>query len=95
MSPEWSTRRYDDDPDAVCAAAATIVADLLGDDRLEDPDWVDHQGWRYALPDAGVELARLERAEAHDLYCVGDWVAGEGRVHAALRSGLDVAERVQ
>jgi hypothetical protein len=95
MSPEWSTRRYDDDPAAVCADAADAVAALLDDDSLADPDWTDHQGWRYALVDDGVDPAPVGAAEAHDLYCVGDWVAGESRVHAALRSGLDVAERVQ
>ena len=95
LSPEWSTRRYDDDPEAVCADAADIVAAVLGDDRLAGPDWTDHQGWRYALPEGGTDPAPVSAAEAHDLYCVGDWVAGEGRVHAALRSGLDVVERVQ
>ncbi|WP_255195774.1 NAD(P)/FAD-dependent oxidoreductase [Halorarius litoreus] len=95
MSPEWSTRRYDDDPEAVCADAAAIVADLLGDERLADPAWHDSQGWRYALPDGGVADAPLRAAERHDLYCVGDWVAGDGRVHLALRSGLAVADRLQ
>jgi len=41
-----------------------------------------------------VSREPLERAERAGLYCLGDWVAGEGRIHAALRSGLTVGERV-
>ncbi|WP_255149413.1 NAD(P)/FAD-dependent oxidoreductase [Halorarius halobius] len=95
MGPDWSERRYDDDPDAVCGDAAAVVAELLDDDRLADPDWTDHQGWKYALPEAGLDGDTRPGAEAHDLYVAGDWVAGEGRVHAALRSGLEAADRVQ
>lgn len=56
---------------------------------------MDAVGLSVALPDNGIDRDPLTAADAHDLYCVGDWVAGEDRVHAALRSRLDVAERVQ
>ena len=91
---EWSAEHYDDDPERNVAALADHAADIVGDDRLRSPDWTDHQGWRYALPEAGVERGPLDSAESANLYCLGDWVAGEARVHAALRNGLDVGERI-
>ena len=94
MSPAWSRRRYDDPSEAVKANAASLVADLLEDERLAEPDWTDRQGWRYAQPDAAVDPDPLRAAEAHDLYLAGDWVAGEGRVHLAVESGLDVGGRI-
>jgi len=93
-SPEWSAARYDDDPAGNVADLAAHAAEILGDDRLADPNWTDHQGWRYALPDEGVLHGPVQSAEAHDLYCLGDWVAGEARLHAALANGLDTGERV-
>jgi predicted NAD/FAD-dependent oxidoreductase len=92
--PEWSVEHYDDPPAENVAELAALTADLLDDPRLADPDWTDHQGWRYALPDEGVAAGPVRSAEEHGLYCAGDWVAGEARVHAALRSGLDVGERM-
>ncbi|MXV62353.1 NAD(P)-binding protein [Natronorubrum sp. JWXQ-INN-674] len=91
---EWSVERFESDLEQNLDELASMIADLLEDDRLTDPDWTDHQGWRYALPDDGVETDALRRAESAGLYCLGDWVAGEGRVHAALRNGLEVGERV-
>ncbi len=94
MSPAWSSRRYDDPSDAVKADAAAIVAELLDDERLADPDWTDRQGWLYALPDEGADAETLRAAESEGLYVAGDWVAGDGRVHLAVESGLDVGERI-
>jgi hypothetical protein len=91
---EWSVEHYDEPPAANVADLAAAAADVVGDDRLADPDWTDHQGWRYALPEAGVRRGPLDGAESHGLYCAGDWVAGEARLHAALRNGLDVGERL-
>jgi predicted NAD/FAD-dependent oxidoreductase len=91
---EWSATHYDDDPAANVAALADYAADIVGDERLRDPDWTDHQGWRYALPEDGAPEAPLETAESEGLYCTGDWVTGEGRLHAALASGLDTGDRV-
>jgi len=94
MSPEWSTAHYDDPLSAVAPAVAETVADLVGDDRLADPDWVDDQGWRYALPDDGVDPDATAAAGEADLHVAGDWVAGEARVHAALWNGIETGERL-
>jgi len=91
---EWSVENYDEPPAENLAALADLTADVLDDDRLCDPDWTDHQGWRYALPEDGVARDPLQLAEADGLYCLGDWVVGEARLHAALRNGFEVAERV-
>ena len=93
-SPDWSAEHYDDSVEENVAELTDLTSELLGDPRLTEPDWTDHQGWRYALPDEGVSSEIVRSAEEHGLYCVGDWVAGEARVHAALRSGLDVGERM-
>ncbi|SDJ80483.1 NAD(P)/FAD-dependent oxidoreductase [Natronorubrum texcoconense] len=93
-SPDWSTDRYDEDPAANLEALAELTAAIVEDERLLEPDWTDHQGWRYALPEDGVDRDPLRRAEESGLYCLGDWVAGEGRLHAALRSGLEVGGRL-
>jgi len=94
MAPDWSAARLEDDPDAVCADAAGHVATLLDDGRLADPNWTDHQGWRYALADAAVDPAPVAAAAEAGLHVAGDWVAGAARVHAAARSGLDAGERI-
>jgi hypothetical protein len=91
---EWSEANYDRDPAENVAELAELAADIVGDERLGEPTWSDHQGWRYALPERGVAREPVLAAEAADLYCLGDWVAGEGRVHAALANGLDVGERI-
>ncbi|TYL40486.1 NAD/FAD-dependent oxidoreductase [Natronococcus pandeyae] len=91
---EWSVEHADEEPERNLAELAALTAGLLEDDRLTDPDWTDHQGWRYALPEAGVATEPLRQAESEGLYCVGDWVAGEGRLHAALRNGLGVGEQI-
>jgi len=93
-NPDWSVEHYDEDPAANVAALADCAADVLGDDRLADPAWTDHQGWRYALPDEGVRQGAVDDASDADLYPVGDWVAGEGRLHAAIRNGLETGERI-
>ncbi|WP_434521762.1 NAD(P)/FAD-dependent oxidoreductase [Halorubrum sp. AS12] len=90
----WSAARYDDDPAENVAALAEHAADIVGDERLADPAWTDHQGWRYALPEGGVDRGPVDSARDAGLYLLGDWVAGEGRLHAALANGLDVGERV-
>lgn len=94
LSPEWSREHYGDDPDDVCATAADMTAELLGEPHLTDPDWTDHQGWRYALPDEGADTDLFDEAAEYDLHFTGDWVAGEARLHAALRNGLETGERL-
>jgi renalase len=93
-SPEWSSTHYGDAPTANADELATFTAEIMDDDRLTDPDWTDFGRWRYALPDEGVASAPVQRAWDHGLYPVGDWVAGEARLHAAIRNGLNVAERI-
>jgi hypothetical protein len=94
MSPDWSTTHYDDPLESAAEAGAGLVADLVGDDRLRDPDWVDDQGWRYALPESGVDDAAARAPEPDGLFVAGDWVVGEGRVHRAVWSGHDAGERI-
>lgn len=94
MSPEWSADHYDDPVADAAKVAADHAADLVGDDRLRDPDWVDDQGWRYALPDDGAATDVLADAESTNLFFAGDWVAGEGRVRAALWNGIETGERI-
>ena len=91
---EWSTAHYDDDPDGNVEPLADHAAAIVGDDRLASPAWTDHHGWRYALPEGGVAREPLVSAHEHGLYPLGDWVVGEGRVHAALANGLAVGERL-
>ena len=94
MAPDWSTATYDDPLEEISGEVAEMVAQLLGDDRLRDPDWVDDQGWRYALPDAAVDTDKTDPLAAHGLYVAGDWVVGEGRAHEALWNGVAVGERI-
>lgn len=91
---EWSVEHYDEPAAENRARLADLTADLIGDERLREPDWADQQGWRYALPEDGVAADPLARAEREGLYCLGDWVAGESRLHAALRNGLEVGDRI-
>jgi hypothetical protein len=90
----WSVEHYDDPGAENVAALAEQTATLLDDERLADPDWSDHQGWRYALPENGVDPEPRRAAESEGLFCAGDWVAGEARLHAAIESGLTVGERI-
>jgi len=91
---DWSVEQYDAPVEDNIAELAELAADVIGDDRLTDPEWTDSQGWRYALPENGVSQEPLDAAEQEGLYCIGDWVAGEGRLHAALRNGLDTGDRI-
>jgi predicted NAD/FAD-dependent oxidoreductase len=93
-SPEWSRHRYDDADDEIAMQAADLTAELLEDPDRYEFDWADVVRWRDALPDGGADADILARAASSDLFFAGDWVAGEGRLHAALRSGLDAGERV-
>lgn len=93
-SHEWSVEHYDDDPAENVARLADHTADIVGDERLADPTWTDHQGWRYALTEGEVLHGPVDSAQTAGLYCTGDWVAGEARVHAALANGLDVGEQL-
>jgi len=91
-SPDWSERRYDAPADDNVAELARKTAAVVGDERLAEPDWTDHQGWRYALPDTGVRRGAVQDAADENVYATGDWVAGEARLHAAVRNGLETGE---
>ncbi len=93
-SGEWSTEHYDADPAANVAELAEHTAAIMDDDRLADPAWTDHQGWRYALPEGGVDHGPIDSAREEGLYLLGDWVPGEGRISAAIENGLETGERV-
>ncbi len=93
-SPEWSVEHYDDLAEDNVTELANMAADIVGEQRVRDPVWTDHQGWRYALPENGVATGPLDSAADDGLYCLGDWVPGEARLHAALRNGLDTGEQV-
>ncbi|SDX86308.1 hypothetical protein SAMN04487946_103172 [Halobellus clavatus] len=95
MSPEWSTETYDEELDAIQSRVCDQVATLLDDERYQDPDWVDDQGWRYALPDAAADADSTRVAEDAGLYVAGDWVVGEGRVPAALWNGFETGARLR
>jgi renalase len=95
MAPDWSRAHYDDAPTEQTTVAAREAAALLGDDRLENPDWTDTQGWRYALPDGSVDSDAVAAVADAGLHFAGDWVVGEGRVHAAVSSGFAAADRLQ
>ncbi|MBX0294339.1 NAD(P)/FAD-dependent oxidoreductase [Haloarcula nitratireducens] len=94
MNEGWSVANYDERPDALVERIARRTAHLLDDDRLTDPDWTDHQHWRYSQSEATVDHDEIATARDHDLFFAGDWVAGESRLHAALRNGLDTGEAI-
>lgn len=94
MAPGWSAERFDDPDEEVVPDVASLVADLLGDDRFAEPAWSDRRRWRHALPDGGADETVLRAAEDDGLYFAGDWVAGDGRVHLAAESGLAAGERI-
>ena len=94
MSPEWTQAHYDDAKDLVIAAATREIESLL-DASLPAPAWADTQRWKYALPNEGADAATLETGEDEGLFFAGDAIAGKGRVHLALESGIAAADRIR
>lgn len=94
-SSAFTREHYGEDPAAVVEKVSYLVAGLLDDERLADPDWTDHHCWRYGVPEDGVDPGPLARAADHDLYAAGDWVVGEDRLNGALRSGLRTGNAVR
>jgi len=94
MAPDWSTNNYDVPLAKASEEVAGMVADLLDDDRLDEPEWVDDQGWRYALPNAGLDGEIVDPLREEGLFVAGDWLSGEGRAHEAYWSGVDTAEEL-
>lgn len=91
MAPAWSLEHWEEDPESLMQTTAGLVASLLGE-KLRPPQWLDRQGWRYALPDHGCDAARLHAVDG--LFFAGDYLQGQGRVHLALESGWDAAKRI-
>ncbi|XVH32070.1 NAD(P)/FAD-dependent oxidoreductase [Haloferacaceae archaeon DSL9] len=94
MAPGWSTDHYDDALGDATIAVARAVAALLGDTRLTNPDWADDRGWRYAIPDDGVDSDALSALREDGLFAAGDWFVGEGRAHKAFWNGVDAGEEI-
>lgn len=94
MAPDWTEARYDDERESVVREATREIAALLGTE-LPEPAWTDSQRWRYALPNDGADADTLHEAASDGLFFAGDAVAGKGRVHLALESGLEAAERIR
>lgn len=94
LSPAWAAGRPDATPAEAADAASTHAATLLGDDRLTEPDWWEHERFTNALPGDRINPALFEYALEHDLGLAGDWFAGTGRTHAALETGLDAGRRL-
>ena len=93
MGPAWTEAHYYDAPQAVVEAARVPIGHLLSQ-TLPAPDWHDTQRWRYALPDSAADRAPLDDASSIGLFFAGDFLAGQGRLHLALESGLAAAERI-
>jgi len=94
MAPDWSRTHYDDPLESASDRVAALVAELLDDERLHKPGWVDDQGWRYALPHNSLDADTVAAVEADGLYLAGDWLAGRGRAHEAVWHGVETADRI-
>lgn len=98
MAPDWSAERIDDDGNVIGtieSEVADLVADLFEDRRLATSDWSAVRCWPAALPNDVFEDQTVRaRAERDGLFIAGDWIAGSGRIHRALNSGLAVGERL-
>lgn len=91
---DWSVDRFDESGDENAKELAEATAEIVGDARLSRPDWSYAHGWRYALTEGQLSPEVRETGEEIGLYCTGDWVAGEARLHAALRQGLETGDRL-
>ena len=94
LAPQASRDHWDDTVDHLMQTFLPHMATLL-DQQLPEPLWGDRQGWRYALPDGRADLSALQSFEqSHHLYFSGDALVGIGRLHLAIRDGLQVADRI-
>ena len=92
MGAGWTQAHYDDARETIARQGRVVIETLAG--PLPEPIWTDTQRWRYSLPDAAADAGALAAAEALGLIVAGDAVAGKGRAHLALESGLDAAARI-
>lgn len=94
LAPAASRTHWDDTIETLTTHYVPVIEKLL-DRTLSTPLWADRQGWRYALPDGKANTHLLQMYEqSHGLYFAGDALSGLGRVHLALQSGFDVAQRI-
>ncbi|GEM_PF-62901 len=94
MGNDWSEAHYDEPREELAPVVAEMVAELLDDDALTEPDWVDEQGWRYAQPEDSVTMDAIEPLAEIGLYAAGDWVVGHGRAHKAYWNGVELGEQL-
>lgn len=90
----WSVAHAEDPADSNIKDLTTMTQRILDDLRLTTPAWTDHRAWDNALAEDGMDGDLIDEAAAAALYFAGDWVVGEARVHAALRSGLETGHRI-
>ncbi|MFB6284235.1 MAG: NAD(P)-binding protein [Halobacteria archaeon] len=99
MSPEWSGEYIsasESERKNMDGEVPDRIAELLDEDRFEEPDWIDVEVWRNALPDNQVGDSRvIERCRQTGLYHCGDWLEGKGRLSLAADSGFKTAEKIQ
>jgi len=93
MSPRWTKPRVNSDPDEFVADVKEQAGKIL-DANLKRQSWYDTQRWRYSLPAQGADVERLAKGQKIGLYFAGDYVAGKGRVAAAMETGLDVGTTI-
>lgn len=93
MAAHFSMQHWDTPADELASAVIEMVSMVLGED-LSQPLWYDRQGWRYALPD-GISRAAVLNTTETGLFFAGDYIAGIGRIHRAIKSGHDVASAIE
>ncbi|MCS6842064.1 MAG: FAD-dependent oxidoreductase [Roseiflexus sp.] len=93
LAGHFSVQQWDAPADELAAAVVEIVSIVLGED-LSRPLWYDRQGWRYALPD-GIARASVLNTMQTGLFFAGDYIAGLGRIHLAIKSGWEVADAIE
>lgn len=86
--PNWTSDHYDAPPEDNIDRLCRRTAEIIGDRRLTAPAWTDWQGWKYAFPQEAVEDRARLTAARNGVYVCGDWVAGTGRLDAAVENGL-------
>ena len=92
MAPVWSETQWDTPLEPLTASIHTMICRIL-DQELPPPMFADRQGWRYALPDGKADGAALNAVD-DGLFWAGDYLAGQGRVHRAIETGWEAAERI-
>jgi len=93
-APKWTAPRVDREPDGFVPDVKEWAEDILVCD-LRHPEWYDTQRWRYARPVGGLDEEGRAAAANMGLVLAGDYVAGVGRVGAAIETGFDAAQQVR